>query len=346
MSTLLAGLRQTKQLLGPDDILAVIFDGDIFDKGMENLQSFLEWLKFFIEIYQLTDGHMYSVVGNHEITYKHSNLFWMMADVQSEWLKHTQVLTADMVNFCNILKIVDEVQLGHVLYVMGHYHRDLSDVTDEYINEKYPGVTDVVLVTHNCVLTDSIIKAHAEKSKYLLQGTKRFISLDTAGILPRTTMLKRVFVGHMHQAYAKFDVTSEWNGIKYDFVIDYLASIGRTNVLEVRDDFCERHIPVVFESDGLIEYGEDPFSLIAPVKAIDEIKRVQAREAYEATAEIRALKSVDLLLDDPVESLSQAIQQDSQLRLLFSCALTGSIPTSMVTYLESARAAISKFSKR
>lgn len=91
-------------------------------------------------------------------------------------------------------------------------------------------------------LSESIISHFKNAYGFdLVRGRSGYVNIDTVGLLPPTDMLKMVYVGHMHKAYGALEVNENINGVDHNFTLQYLASIGRTNVEEVSNAFLENN---------------------------------------------------------------------------------------------------------
>lgn len=335
MTKIKIDLSDVRGLLGADDKLVVIFDGDVFDRYFRDLTCCMEWIKFFVDLNRITMGNVYSVVGNHEITYKRQNLFWMIANVQSDWIKEGHILTEDIFSFSKLIQVVDELQVGNILFIFGHYMRDLSHYTTEWVKEKYPEVTEVVLISHNEMLSKSIIKHFQDALGFdLVRGRSGFIDIGTAGLLPPTDMLKSVYVGHMHKAYGELIVDEQLNGVNYHFTLSYLASLGRTNVEEVSNSFLQRTIPVITIDETGVDYAGKHLKLEGEEIVVNTELLMERREAYNAKAEIRSLDSADISLTDPLEDLKRIYSSSPASLSMVYNAIENKIPADLTEILD------------
>jgi metallophosphoesterase superfamily enzyme len=85
----------------------VIFDGDIFHREVKSTDSAVPLLSFFIKLHSLTNGNVYSVLGNHELTYRRNNLFWGITDVDTKYYESRVEAP--------LIKSVDELYIGDTL---------------------------------------------------------------------------------------------------------------------------------------------------------------------------------------------------------------------------------------
>ena len=84
----------------------------------------------------------------------------------------------------------------------------------------------------------------------------------------------------------------------------YLASLGRSNVTEVNDDFLERNVPAVLIDDGHYSRVENNLFLLPDRQSSvreDIVKEQKA--AYQVVKEQRELKNYSPMGDDPVNEI-------------------------------------------
>lgn len=110
------------------------------------------------------------------------------------------------------------------------------------------------------------------------------------------------FFGHMHQVYGTWGYTNPKTG--KSSVLCYLASLGRSNVTEVNDDFLERNVPAVLIDDGHYSRVENNLFLLPDRQSSvreDIVKEQKA--AYQVVKEQRELKNYSPMGDDPVNEI-------------------------------------------
>lgn len=386
-------LFNQSQLMSKTDKLIAIFPGDLFDNSMSDLTTCIKWLKYFAEISEITKGNVYSAVGNHEITYKIQNPFWMLADPKSEWVKDNDFYSMGISSIFPIVKVVDELQVDNLLIVFGHYQRDLSKYTDSWILEHFKGITEVIVMTHNEIVSDAIRNHFNEYLGFdVLQGRGSFRNYKTCGTLPPTRLLKHIYVGHMHTALGDFDDfmdiprVKEGKGVmglgssadsigetgglrgaefsseetedtygseRVEFTLHYLASTGRTNITEVRNDFLTRYIPTITltpqrgtqdcnlgseypmckEAISAIEYGREEFKLVGENVILDRAEYIRRKEKYNSAVELRTLRSTELSITDPSADLKVLLFNKPRLREYFINAMSAKMPVDLENLL-------------
>lgn len=324
--------------MGPNDKLYMMFIGDIFDRGFNDFAAAMKWLIFFTRLNEVAT--VCSVVGNHEITYKMNNLFWLLSDNHSNWVTESGIVRNDeIVSLSQQIRIYDDLLLEDTLFIFGHYKRDLSQYTDKFIDEKFgKQVKNVVLLTHNELLNPEVISKMQESGRQLVIGRSMYRNVSDNGILPPTTRLTRVYAGHMHLAYGTFRFGNTIEGVSYMYDLTYLASLGRTSSKEVMNNFLDRQIPNLILDGPEVNFSHTPFRLREENEVLAYEQIYKQREKYTATAEIRTLKHSEFIVTNPVDDIAALVDADPIMRNLFSCAIRGSTPqgvTDLVSNVDS-----------
>lgn len=344
-SRVLTMLEKQKELLDPEqDKLIVIYMGDINHREFSTLDAFLYWLQYFIRLNEICDGNVYSVMGNHEVTYARNNLFWMLADIQSPWVLENTKHVNKFNLLAPLIKVVDDLVLDDTMFLMGHYNRDMSSYSDKTIP---PDIKNVILLSHNQILNSTIATHFKENcNRDMIPQHIRYESLEKTGILPRTSRLRHVYVGHMHKAYGKFEYESIVEGTEYKLTLDYLASIGRTNVQEIADDFCERNIPNIQVAPNYLDCDSSKFMLVSRGVVVDEKIVAQRRETYSSQKEIRELRRSNFDVKDPVTTIREKLRNNTVGGYMFSCALEGHMPSDLIDEMTEAQLLMQKYGLR
>lgn len=260
----------------------VIFPGDIFHQGFTSVSGMTRALNFFVTLNKITQGNVYSVVGNHELTYVNNNPFWMMAEDYTSRFTEQKSYAAYGI-FRPGIKIKDELIIGKLKFIFGHYGR-----TDYKV---IPGKEDLVLISHNSLIESTIEATMKDKYKRDLPTEyMRVTRLTSSAAIPLTSILKYVFVGHMHTMYSQFLVDDDSSGIHLKFRLRYLGSLGRTSIREIDNNDLVRTIPqFVVENDGTYTY--DPFNI--QLQTYEQvIDSAVTKENAEKAAKIKTLKHV------------------------------------------------------
>lgn len=316
------------------DILAsvenpvALFVGDVFHRGFSTYEGGQYWEKYFYEVYTLTAGRVYSVVGNHEFTYQKSNPFWHFATINSDFVSF-RVKSKDPSTCMNFIQIEDGICIENVMFIFAHYGMNLNDITVP------DNIKSVVLCSHNTLISEEItnnlnnVYGRDMNTAYL-----KPVSIRTPGALPRTEKLKHVYVGHMHKAFGKYAVCEEINGIKYSFELTNLGSLGRTNATEYNDNDLSRVIPII-KIDGDITSEESRVITLSSRKSVvSEDAVVHGKEKYRGQQTIRELKTLSLEIDDTIGSIKSYLEDKPEMAELFTSSLDCTLPYELTQLLE------------
>lgn len=263
-----------------------IFMGDIYNKSYKNVDKALSSYNFMIALSEMSSG-IYSVIGNHETTYHKNNPFWhCVSSVNSEKIKYIKKKGFKVKGSTPIINIVDEIIDGGVRFIFNHHSTGIEKPTKEYTN---------IGLFHDDILFKSIADDTRHNNRKLWEGTP--ILLDDSTVLSGYT---HCFFGHLHSVYGKWETEN-------DLTLWYLASLGRTNHLEVSDDFLERNIPVSIVEDGKLVRIDDNFiTLPSRLECVNESSVESNRVKYERTKERKYIKKYVGLEDNPVRNIKSA----------------------------------------
>lgn len=299
-------VEQIKQLDGEK---IIIFPGDIFHRGFVSVSAMTRALSLFLTLNEITNGRVYSCVGNHELSFNVGNPFWMLAHDNTGRFPEMQGLDAYSV-ISQGLQIVDNLTVGPLTFVFGHYGR--KDYTTDLKG-------DCVLITHNSLLEPSI-----DESVNMMHKTESVAqymncsSLFNSGSIPLSDKLKYVFVGHMHTYHSSFDVDEKIDGIHLQFLLQYLGSLGRTAVTEVNDNDLDRTIPVFVVND--VGYVYKPITM--SLKSYHEVVNIDVvkanKEDYNSKKAVNELKETNVFGETPLECIERQLQATPEMLTLFS----------------------------
>lgn len=308
----------------------VIFMGDIVHQGIKSTENSYFIEDFFRSMSLYTEGRVLSVVGNHELSYRKNNPFWGVSFIDSEFIKsivkHTYSVKQPLIG------VIDDLVINDTQYAFGHYERRF---TNTYTTLE--GVKQVVLLSHNSLICNEIIDAMNNKGKGI---DSRFINVRNLhdGInMPRSALLKMVYVGHLHKAHGVFQVQESISGLDLNFTIRYLASLGRTNHTEYDDD-TEREIPIhIFRDGKFIEERIHTIELPSRSVSVDERVVLENREAYDRQKQKRELKKVSATSMDLIDAISVSINNKPELMDLFERTKGNQMDVGLITLLNKYR---------
>lgn len=264
--------------------------GDVFHRSYNSIFNACVDTSFFY-MWRQRYGHIYSVLGNHELSYYQSNPFYtLVSDIKSERVRMIMNRVWHPVGTQNVIEIVDELQDGEVNFVFNHFSTGVAPVQ--------PGMKNIGLF-HSEIVSGEILQSSDMQS-----GISTFahpIDIENSGIV---SDYDYCFFGHMHTVYGTFIAD---NGT----TLCYLASLGRTNTLEVNDRFLERNIPAILVEDGVFIKAEDNlFNLPERAACVKESAVTEAHEKAEVQREVTEIKRTISLGDDPVRNTQALLAAD------------------------------------
>lgn len=278
----------------------IIFVGDIFHMGYTKMIPFVHIVDYFQTLCNKFDGKVYSLIGNHELSYPRSNPFWLLGKFNSEYYETYSSMPGYQSIAC--LNVCDELVVDNTLFIFGHYRREHYD----YDFNQYD---DVQFITHNSIMDTEIIntlKANFNRDPKM-EYAKGITSIRQAGSIPLTNKLSQMYVGHMHTAYSTFYVKENLNGIDMNFSIKYLGSLGRTNHTEVNNADLVRSIYCV---DTITHLVDDFKIQLLPREECIEEDIVEANHAsYERNKAIKQLRSDKSVFRSPVDGIRDWLSQ-------------------------------------
>lgn len=272
----------------------LIFLGDIFDSSYREVGASLEVQPAFYKL-ATTVKSVFSVVGNHELTYRNNNPFWyLINNIKSANLKNLDKKYKLTKSDYGCINICDKLIDGEVEFLFNHYSTGIQKPSDDKVSIGL--FHQDVLFRH--VLDDA--KTHNrevfELNEEIMKEKYKYVYLTDE--LNPLIGYKVCMFGHQHKLYG------EWVDNDNNLSLLYLASLGRTNHTEVLDSFLERDIPaVIVETGKFIKLEHNKFNLIGRKECINEDIVKINRTKYERSKEKKELKKYVEKTDDPVSSV-------------------------------------------
>ncbi len=290
-----------KQYKDAGEKVYIIFMGDVFHMGFSKMVPLVANLDWFKNLEQEFEGNVYSLIGNHELSYPQNNPFWMLADFDSKWYTSYKAIPGFGTAPC--VKVRDELVVDNTLFIFGHYHREEFD----YDFSQYD---DVQFLTHNSIMDKevvNVIKDQFHRDPKMEYAGGGVTSIRQKGSIPLSSKLSHMYVGHMHTAYSHFFVEEDVDGVHLDFELRYLGSLGRTNHAEVNDEDLVRSIPVVDTITHSVEYLE--LVLWSRSQCVKEEVVEKSQYAYQKTKAIKRLRQSNMSMQSPIDGIREWLSQ-------------------------------------
>ena len=299
----------------------VIFDGDIFHRGTPSTDNAMQLYDYPLTLHKLCNGNVFSVVGNHELSYKKNNIFWGIADIKSNYIKN--IITTPYNIKSPIIKVVDELKIGRNLFCFGHYG-------SEFYGELEDGdIDDVTLITHTSFGNADLFRIFSARDENLKPEVIKINDISRLGALPLTNKLKHIYVGHLHTCLGTFSVEESYNTYDYNTTLTYLGSLGRTSHIEYSVD-CKRYIPIHKIRNGVLqEVEKHEIMLKSRDLCVDEVEVALAHEKYDEQKELRELRSVKTHNMNLIANIREVFIDVPNLQEIFDHALISQMPDSI-----------------
>lgn len=300
----------------------VIFAGDVFHREVKVTDDAYNLQQFYTKLSNLCRRRVFSVVGNHELSYQRNNIFWNIVSSVSD-------IYPGVYSESPLMIVCDELLIGKTLIHLGHYQRSgyVTQVSGK-------NVSDDILITHNSLLTPEISEAlkldSEEFDDTYLHGAKLF----DEGAIPYTDRLRAVFVGHMHLAHAVYHISETINDIDYSFILHYMGSIGRTNAKEFTQDL-KRELPTLHIRNGELEnISNHTINLVAREFAINEIVVKQNKENYKRQARNNEIRYASISFPNGLmPALEEYLKTSPHLNSAYTHGMAGSMPVEVASIL-------------
>ena len=274
----------------------LVFLGDLYHNSYSDIVPGIVDNNRMIQLRMLVDD-IVSVVGNHEFSYYSDNPFWtLFTKLESNKIKTKINKTWQPRGVVDIIRVVDELIDGDVRFIFNHYGCGIE-------RPPIDGKLNIGLI-HQDLYSKAIVE-DLKASKGVPIYEYNPIYFDQSSVLYG---YDRCYLGHAHMLYGKWKYVC--NQTNYTTYIEYLSTLGRTNHLEVQDNFLERNIPVIIVENGKFVRQEDNFfNLLSREECVNE-KVIQTsknkREEYKETKELRQTRLQ--LRDDPIENLRENLK--------------------------------------
>lgn len=281
--------------------------GDVFNRSYNDIFNACNDNNFFY-MWALHFGKIYSVLGNHELSYYSANPFYtLVSDIESERVKMIMNRVWRPVGSSGVISIVDSLTDGNVVFKFNHYGTGVLPAEDGKVN---------IGLFHQNLVSEEIVKA--SESRF---GTSTFVNAVDVERIGIFDGYDYCFLGHMHTVYGTFKTD---NGT----VLCYLASLGRTNVNEVNDSFLERNIPVICVDDGVFAGAFDNLITLPSRKECVRESQVQMqKQKAQVEAERKQIKESVSLCDDAIKNVHANLSDNVLATSIFDGLLENPIDT-------------------
>lgn len=297
-----------REEVGEDEEKIVVFLGDIFHREFNQVQESLWWIGWFLELRMECD-RVFTVMGNHELTYYKNNLFWHMVNyIKSEKVNSIVDRAVTARGRLNLIEVWDDFVVGGFRFKMFHNRCGFSR-----------GKTDLpsIGLFHEAVLEEEISSVMRSKG---LDLKEKYLDRYYLRNLDVFENMKYAYLGHMHTAYGEFLVETD---IGNELELNYLGSIGRTNSAEVVSG-TERCVPILKINGD--EISEEKYRFQLEDNVLDLEIRDESKEKYEMKKNLLEITKKDILMESPVGNVRKILSESKASSIgLLEDLLMGSI---------------------
>lgn len=232
--------------------------GDVFDGSLPNASEAMQAIEIF-RYFCANFSHVWSVVGNHEISYANDNPFWfLISAIEDDSLNSVKRFIQPR-GLCETVLVPATVADGNVTFYFNHYGTPPKTPMSRGIK---------IGLFHQNVGSNDICK---------MWGT--FDKVDDAVYIQG---YQYCFFGHMHLAKGKYFLNKE-----HTCQGEWLGTIGRTKVDEVSAEDLQVNIPVVRIEDGEFSGIDDNYIELQPPGVCIDFERLRASQRSKKVIEER-----------------------------------------------------------
>lgn len=267
----------------------LILLGDVFDAGLTNSDDAMQFMEVFYFFCSVFDG-VWSVVGNHEISYAKKNPFWfLVSSLQDEDLQSLKRFIQPR-GLTGRIVVPATLEDGDTVLYFNHFG------TPPKAPER--GTVRIGLF-HQNVGSNDICK---------MWGT--FDNVEEASYVQGYNYS---FFGHMHLAKGEY-----WLNEAHTCCGEWLGSIGRTKVDEILDDSLDVNIPAILVEDGVFKgIDRNVIQLLSRADTID-FPRLEASQKSRELIKERTQVATNNYHGETLYETLEGVFAGSSLAFIFS----------------------------
>lgn len=283
----------------------LIFLGDITDNSFKDQSKAVYFNNIFVMLKRIVKN-IYTVLGNHEMSYYKDNPFWtLMTKVDSERIHKVINRSWQALGALDLVSIVDTLEIGNTCIHFNHHATPIS--------VPKPGMRNIGLF-HKDIVAKAIIDDMRLNEGMDIFEAKPIYLEKSPGVLRGYDLC---FFGHMHKIYGSWEFTDETTG--KEISLRYLASLGRPNHSEVQDNFLTRNLPALIfdENENFLGVEDNLMQLPSRAESIKEDVIARKQEQYEEKKARKYFLDYKSFGDDPVKNIKEVLTQYGQVALSF-----------------------------
>lgn len=291
----------------------IIFLGDITDNSFKDQNKAIYLNNIFVLLKRI--ANIYSVLGNHEMSFYKDNPFWsLMNKMPSEKVRAVINRSWQPTGLIQLVDVVDTLDLGETVLHFNHHATDIS----RPIEGKYN-----IGLFHKDVVSRAVIDSvKATDNSEIFEANPIYIE-NNPEVLRGYDVC---YFGHMHKIYGEWAYVDEVTN--KEVTLRYLGSLGRPNQTEVNDRTLERDLAaIIVDSEGRIVSRDSNLITLPDRKSCVKEEVVAVQQAnYEIKKERKYFLDYVSVDDNPVENIKSAVSQYGEALTFFEDYLTEDIP--------------------
>lgn len=295
----------------------IVFLGDMFHGKFQDNINYIEWFQK-IQVLRAVCNGIFSVVGNHEITYREQNPFWsLVSDVESDLVNQMGLIgNGDL----PIIRIPDTLEIYNTQLIFNHFGTPIIK----------PNMVNNILFCHNYWMTkqlsDSLYRLN------IAQVNNKYVKYNEICEGCSLMSFNEAFFGHNHMLIG--DYRFDWDTVEYHTNAHFCGSLGLTNINEVLYTEPLRKLYYIDIDEN--HYTINDLKIELPkydTETLNVAKVSENQEKYKAAKYKKSLiKKYDLTMMDPVSAIREDLSNDILTLELFDNLGRGGTPE-WVTHL-------------
>lgn len=305
-----------KMLSSPNDNIEkiyIIFLGDIFHNKFTKDTNYNAWIQNLLILRSKCNG-IFSVVGNHELTYAAHNPFWgLLNEIESTVVKN---LGCSAMGKLQIIRIPDYLDIFNYRLNFNHYGSGIANVKDSHN----------ILLCHNYWMSSEIINSLKITGEF--QTNLNYLKYNTIQDGCALQYFEEAFFGHNHMLIG--DYNFKWANENFkETNAHFCGSLGLTTKNEVKftPDTRKIYYLDILGNDkmtinsltySLPKFDKEVLNLVEVSESEDKYKAAKYKKSL--------IKKYNLVMMDPIQAIQEDLASDALALEAFNELGKGGVP--------------------